>query len=123
MTPPKRPGVPVRSPRQPVLVLDLRGQRPTGHGMAEKLAYLESAAGAESPLLILGNDPLLDRWQWLRMRRDKKRKIGVPWATWLPYDALPPPVTARVQLMGKMSELGVLLWSSDLEKEDEDQTR
>lgn len=123
VTPPERSGVTFHSPAKPVLVLDLRGEQPPGDGIAKKLAYLQSTAGVESPLLILGDDPLLDRWQWLRLRRHKKRKIGVPFATWLPHDVLPPPVAAQVQLMGKLSELGVLLWSKDLEKEDEGQTR
>ncbi|KKK55644.1 hypothetical protein LCGC14_3072490, partial [marine sediment metagenome] len=70
-----------------------------------------------------GDDPLLDRWRWLRLRRQKKRKIGVPFATWLPDDALPPPVTAQVRLMGELSKINVLLCSSNLEKEDEDQAR
>jgi hypothetical protein len=86
-----------------VLVLDVRGDaRPT----AERLTDGESSEGP--PLLILGDDKMLDEWEWLKLDRVKKT-INRPGVVWLSDDELPPSKDNRIRLMLKLTELGVPL--------------
>lgn len=58
------------------------------------------------PLLLLGDDKILDEWEWLKLDRAKKtvKRASV---VWLPDDELPPSKDNQIRLMLKLTELGV----------------
>ena len=58
-------------------------------------------------LLLLGDDPILDQWKWLKLDREKKT-IGRPVVVWL-QDDQPWKKTYEIPLMLKLTELGVPL--------------
>ena len=91
------------------VVLDLRG--PDSPERAAELSSQCKHSLERQPLvrlLILGDDKLLDEWEWLKLDHQKKR-VGRPGVQWLPDDELPPSKDSQVKLMLKLSELGVLL--------------
>ena len=90
-------------------VLDLRGDTtwPPRHRRA--LAELEVQVSPTDPLLILGDDRLLDTWSWLRMDRKKQRIKERPGLTWLQKDTIPPSAPARLRLMDVLTNYGVPL--------------
>ena len=59
-------------------------------------------------LLILGDDKMLDEWQWLKLDRAKKT-INRPGVIWLSDDELPPSKDNQIRLMLKLTELDVPL--------------
>ena len=59
-------------------------------------------------LLILGDDPILDDWKWLKLDRERKT-IGRPDVIWLSDNDLPPSRDSQIRLMLKLTELGVPL--------------
>lgn len=95
-------------------ILDLRG------GKSPSSAFLKELNGGHlpTPLLILGDDRLLDDWKWLGINRNKKtfKRQGI---AWLPDDALPPSAENQIRLMLKLTELGIRLEQMKREKEDE----
>jgi len=92
-----------------VHVLDVRGTDRLPQGLLEELKALERRVGADTEsVLILGDDRLLDEWEWLKLDRAKKR-IGRAGVQWLPDDELPPSKDNQIRLMLKLTELGVPL--------------
>lgn len=91
-------------------VVDLRGHdAPAADADALSRQYRDALEGqAAATLLILGDDPLLDEWKWLKMDRAKKT-IDNPRVTWIPDDELPPSSSTRIELMLKLTELGMPL--------------
>ena len=61
-----------------------------------------------APMLVLGDDPVLDLWEWLKFDRKKctsKRKEAIC----LTDDKLPPSPAARLRVMRALTALGVVL--------------
>jgi len=101
----------------PVHVVDVRGTDRLPEELREELKALESRVGADAEsLLILGNDRMLDEWQWLKLDRAKKQ-IGAAGVQWLPDDELPPSKENQIRLMLTLTELGVPLAPPDQEEE------
>ena len=103
------PYVRIHRPFPSVAVLDVRGGPVPSEGPRNLLAAFEPGS---TPVLILGDDPLLDRLKWLRLNRSKKsvvERAGQPHVEWLPDDALPPSAEAQVRLMEALTEFGVRL--------------
>ena len=98
-----------------ICVLDLRGgTSPPSQIRASLQAY--EKAGTDMPLLIVGDDPVLDDWQWLKLDRAKKtaERSGVHW---MPEDRLPSSPADQIRLMMKLTELHVPLGEPQQEKE------
>ena len=88
-------------------VLDLRGAERLPDGLLAKLKALEGRIGAKTNvLLILGDDRLLDEWEWLKLDRAKKTSRR-PGAVWLSDDELPPSTENQIRNALTLSELGV----------------
>ena len=98
-------------------VLDVRGTDRLPEGLREELKALERRIGADADsLVILGDDPMLDEWEWLKLDRAKKQ-IGAAGVQWLPDDGLPPSKESQIRLMLALTELGVPLAPPDQEEE------
>lgn len=85
-----------------VAILDLRGT--TTLPEAER-DFIEKLPGR---LLILGDDKMLDEWEWLKLDR-VKNTIRRPDVIWLSDDELPPSRDNQVRLMLTLTGLGVPL--------------
>ncbi|HET6430376.1 MAG TPA: hypothetical protein VFJ30_18320 [Phycisphaerae bacterium] len=105
----------------PVLVVDLRGHAPPPPGAAGRLESLQRIVHAGSPLLILGDDPLLDGCQWLQIDR-RGQRLAAAHVTWLADDDLPPAAPDRITLMQTLTAMNVSLGTDTRENTDEDQT-
>ncbi len=90
-------------------VLDLRGDTTPPPRHRRTLAELEMQVSPADPLLILGDDQLLDAWSWLRVDRKKQKIKERPGLTWLQNDTLPPSAPARLRLMDVLTNYGVPL--------------
>ena len=91
------------------VILDLRGEDrpPSGEDLSKQCK--QSLEGQPLVvLLILGDDKLLDEWEWLKLDRAKKT-IHRPGVVWLSDDELPPSKDNQIKLMLKLTELGVPL--------------
>jgi len=100
-----------------VHVVDVRGTDRLPEGLREELKALESRIGADAEsLLILGDDKMLDEWEWLKLDRAKKT-IHRPGVVWLSDDELPPSKENQIRLMLALTELGVPLAPPDQEEE------
>ena len=100
-----------------VHVVDVRGTDRLPEGLREELKVLESRVGADAEsLLILGDDKMLDEWEWLKLDRAKKL-IGAAGVQWLPDDELPPSKENQIRLMLTLTELGAPLAPPDQEEE------
>ena len=99
-------------------IIDLRGKDSPPAGFRKTLKWVEDHNDREGPLLILGDDPLLDNWKWAKIDRKKKmfKQAGV---FWLPDDTLPPSAKNQIRLMLKLTELGAPLRNFKWEKENE----
>ena len=92
-----------------VHVLDMRGTTRLPDGLSKDLKALEPRISHETNrLLILGDDKMLDEWEWLKLDRTKKT-INRPGVVWLSDDELPPSKDNQIRLMLKLTELGVPL--------------
>ena len=93
-----------------VAIIDLRGKdSPPNDLLAEckkRQAVLERTS--RPLLLILGDDKMLDEWEWLKLDRTKKT-INRSGVVWLSDDELPPSKDNQIKLMLKLTELGVPL--------------
>jgi len=99
-----------------VHVVDVRGTDRLPEGLREELKALESRVGADAESwLILGDDPMLDEWEWLKLDRAKKT-IHRPGVVWLSDDELPPSKENQIRLMLTLTELGVPLAPPDQEE-------
>ena len=100
-------------------ILDLRGKERIQHPEGDLSAICRSSIGgrqALSTLIILGDDPMLDEWKWLKLDRAKKT-VNRADVVWLSDDDLPPSKESRIRLMLKLTELGVPLGPPDQEEE------
>lgn len=95
-------------------VLDLRGKTPPPDALwppAGGLRAIESRINHKTPLLILGDRPLLDEWKWLRLDRRRHRSPR-PGVLWLPEASLPPSAADGWPLMQLLTEWGIPLKNS-----------
>jgi len=101
-------------------IMDLRGKdKPAADPDELSKACRASVEGqAAAVLLILGDDPMLDEWIWLKLDRAKKA-VGRPGVVWLSDDELPPSRENQVRLMLTLTELGVPLAPRDQKPEEE----
>jgi hypothetical protein len=90
-----------------VLIVDLRGPGPVSTDRPEKWTTHANAMTQNDRLLVLGDDPILDRWEWLKLDRTKKT-VGRPRVIWLEDDQAWDK-TYEIPLMLKLTELGVPL--------------
>jgi len=100
-------------------ILDLRGKEeiryPDGD-LSEICRRSIEDRQAVCELLLLGDDPMLDEWKWLKLDRAKKQ-IGAAGVQWLPDDDLPPSKESQIRLMLTLTELGVPLAPPEQEEE------
>ncbi len=105
------------TPRPGAYVLDLRGDSPLPAGFFDGWAVrdLEAHPGRQPPLLILGDDPALDRWKWLAVDRTgegKDRPVSPrcrPGVIWLHAAALPPSVETQLRVMQLFTDWNIAL--------------
>ena len=100
-------------------VVDLRGDDVPPALLRRIDPVLHGQTPPEYPLLILGDDPLLDEWQWLSLDRDNKTILKPDGVVWLPNDTLPPPEDAQIGLMEALTIYGVSLGDEQRRKNDE----
>ncbi|MEN6404889.1 MAG: hypothetical protein ABFC77_00305 [Thermoguttaceae bacterium] len=94
-----------------IYVLDLRGtpSPPSEYfDGASVLKTVESRINVRSPLLILGDDPALDAWKWLKLDRSH-RQSPRPGVIWRPDDSLPPSIDSQLRLMQLFTEWNISL--------------
>lgn len=92
-----------------VFVLDVRGAAPVPDEFFEReTKLLEERVSAATPLLILGDRPVLDSWKWLQLDRREYRssRAGV---FWWPDNALPPSFASQLRLMQFFTEWNIAL--------------
>ncbi len=100
-------------------VLDLRsGPPPPDFFESPGIKTAEGCIGKDLPLLILGDNPLLDTWKWLKLDRGHHRssRSGV---LWRPDDSLPPSLKSQLRLMQRFTEWNIFLGKSPEEENDE----
>jgi hypothetical protein len=90
-----------------VLIVDLRGNGPIPMDCLEKWTTHANDMNEDDRLLVLGDDPILDQWEWLKLDRTKKT-MGRPRVVWLEDDQ-PWDRTFEIPLMLKLTALGVPL--------------
>ena len=81
-------------------------------------SYLARVRECDIYLLILGDDPVLAKWQWLKLDREK-RQSQTKGVIWLADDELPPSSRSRIRLMQAFTQCGVPLRDDKPEKSDE----
>jgi hypothetical protein len=92
-------------------VLDLRGKTPPPSDFFEGtgiIKTIEARIGPRSPLLILGDNPVLDTWKWLKLDRAGHRSLR-PGILWWPDNALPPSMDSQLRLMQLLTEWNISL--------------
>jgi hypothetical protein len=92
-------------------VLDLRGKASPPADFFEHtgvIRMVEGRIGAPSPLLILGDSPLLDTWKWLELDRQHHRSPR-PGVVWWPDSSLPPSMDSQLRLMQLFTEWNISL--------------
>jgi len=91
-------------------VLDLRGGAPPSdllHRLDAERTF-EPRIDKATPLLILGDHPILDAWRWLRLDRQPEPSTR-PGVIWWPEDSLPSSPAAELRLMKLFTEWNVFL--------------
>ena len=104
-------------------VLDLRGKTPPPDDLWQRaggLTTIEARIGAKTPLLILGDHPLLDRWKWLQLDRRQHRSPR-PGVVWWPDSSLPPSLECQLRLMQLFTEWRISL--GDISQETSHENR
>lgn len=112
------------SPVANAYVLDLRGKAAPSSNLLDESAELkmiEARIGAASPLLILGDHPILDTWKWLELDRMHHRSAR-PGVVWWSDDSLPPCQTSRLRLMELFTKWNIFLEHNAPEAKYEDRT-
>ena len=103
-------------------VLDLRGKPSppsdffTGAG---GLQGIEARIDTRSQLLILGDDPKLDSWKWLKLDRAAGRSMR-PGVLWWRDSSLPPSIESQLRLMHLFTEWNIPLRDNSQETNYED---
>jgi len=103
-------------------VLDLRGKTPPPDDLFQRcggMKTFEARINAQSPLLILGDDPLLDTWGWLALDRPAHRSSR-PGVVWWPDDCLPPSGQSQLRLMQLFTRWSISLGEIPQEPDHED---
>jgi hypothetical protein len=99
-------------------VLDVRGKAPPrADFFAETgpIKTIQARIGVKSPLLILGDNPVLDTWKWLKPDRPEQRSPGMasprcpPGVLWWPDNSLPASMESQLRLMQLFTEWNVSL--------------
>jgi len=103
-------------------VLDLRGKASPPSDFFEgtgAMKTIEARIGTQSPLLILGDNPILDAWKWLALDRPHHRspRSGV---LWWPDNSLPSSVESQLRLMQIFTQWNVFLGHDPQEVRNED---
>ncbi len=90
-----------------LLIADFRGPAPAPQDVPDRLSAAVKTLGPKDRLLLLGDDPALDRCEWLGLDREKKtiKRNDVIWLA----DDQPWDKTYEIPLMRKLTELGVPL--------------
>ena len=102
-------------------ILDLRGKEEIRYPDGDLSGICRRSIEDRQPicqLIILGDDRMLDEWEWLKLDRAKKL-IGAAGVQWLPDDELPPSKENQIRLMLKLTELGAPLAPPDQEEPKE----
>ncbi|MCD4825554.1 MAG: hypothetical protein K8S55_13240 [Phycisphaerae bacterium] len=91
------------APPARVHILDLRGGKAPPQQLLKRLNELEKLKTNNkfhflTPLLILGDDPMLDEWKWAKIDR-KKMKSRRADVTWVPDDSPPPSKKQQIRLI------------------------
>jgi len=103
-------------------VLDLRGKTPPPADLFETtntVKTIEARVGAKSPLLILGDSPVLDQWKWLALDRPHQRSPR-PGVLWWPDNLLPPSTGSQLRLMQFFTDWNISLGELPQEANNED---
>jgi len=99
-------------------VLDLRGKTSPPADFFEEtgaVKAIEARIGAQSPLLILGDNPILDTWKWLELDRRHHRSPTMasprcpPGVLWWPDGSLPPSIDSQLRLMQLFTDWNIPL--------------
>jgi len=98
-----------------VLVVDLRGDNPLPSERLEHFKKQTEAMTQVDRLLVLGDDPVLDKCDWLKLDHTRKvmRRSGVIWL----QDDRSWHSTYEIPLMLKLTELGISLVPPAQQKE------
>jgi hypothetical protein len=120
-------------------VLDLRGKTPPPQDLLERLGgrkILEARTGMESPLLILGDSPVLDTWKWLKVEPYSSRSAVKPsekpasaspelppGVLWWRDGSLPPSKESQLRLMQLFTEWNIFLGGIPQETNHEDRKK
>ena len=103
-------------------VLDLRGKIPSSADLSERidaLASIENRIGVPLPLLILGDNAILDHWKWLELDRRNHRSPR-PGVLWWPDNSLPPSRESQLRLMQLFTDWNLSLGNTPREACNED---
>ncbi len=103
-------------------VLDLRGKASPPSDLFEgagAIKTIEARIGAQSPLLILGDNPVLDSWKWLKLDRATGRSLRSD-ILWWRDSSLPPSIESQLRLMHFFTERSISLGENPQETSNED---
>ena len=91
-------------------VIDLRGKTAPPQDLFEHsgMKNIEDRIGGGVPLLILGDNRILDAWKWLKPDRRHHRSPR-PGVLWWPQPSLPSSVSDQLRLMQLFTEWNVSL--------------
>ena len=120
-------------------VLDFRGKTSPPQDLLERLGdrkTLEARIGTESPLLILGDSPVLDTWKWLKLEPYASRSAVKPsekpasappelppGVLWWRESSLPPSKASQLRLMQFFTEWNISLGDIPQETNYEDRKK
>ena len=100
-----------KSPDIHAYVLDLCGTTAPPADFFEGTGILktvEGRIGTPSPLLILGDSPMLDTWKWPELDRQHHRSPR-PGVVWWPDSSVPPSLDSQLRLMQLFTEWNISL--------------
>jgi hypothetical protein len=102
-------------------VLDLRGKPspPEEFFSSSFLKRIQARIGTRSQLLILGDDPGLDRWEWLKLDRAAGRSTR-PGVIWWRDSCLPPSIESQLRLMRLFTDWNISLRGNSQETNHDD---
>lgn len=91
-------------------VIDLRGAAPPDNlwYRLDAERAIEPRIDQRTPLLILGDSPVLDSWRWLQLDR-QHQKSPRPGVVWLPDGSLPPSLATQLHVMEFFTKLNIFL--------------
>jgi hypothetical protein len=92
-------------------VLDVRGKIPPSPDVLDQpdgVRLVEGFVSPTKPLLILGDNPILDSWKWLKLDRPQQRSAR-PGILWWPDNSLPPSLESQLRLMQLFTQWNIFL--------------